>query len=386
MVNIKDKRQIFIDTETTGLSAKGGHRIVELAAVEAVNGKLTGNTFHTYLNPGRAIDPYAQKVHGLNVEFLANKAHFSDIAKDFISFVHGSECLMHNAAFDTGFINAELEAAGYNKQLHQMVSILCTVQIAKYRFPGESASLDSLIQKSGNFKKRENHSALEDAQILADIYFKLLANPIEKQTLSMQQPDIALPDIIPFVAKYAEHYLTLHKVHPTRTYNYLARELRNQPVIKASRHASKCRIGETWMYIAIPTGSKLNSLTQEEKLYVGAQTQDRMFRGDHLDGDNFHHAEMRAGNGPKNLISFLQSGQEVEVYRFSGTQMREVVNSKIELHALSDLILQPHTARKHLGWWFEQYVLYREPNKWQWNSDPADKIIHKVISAIHSNG
>lgn len=377
-----EKRQLFIDTETTGLSAKSGHRIVELAAVEALNGKLTGNTFHTYLNPGRGIDPYAQKVHGLSIEFLANKSHFSDIAKAFINFVQGSECLMHNAAFDTGFINAELEAAGCSKRLQQMAHIVCTVQLAKNRFPGESASLDSLIQKSGNPIKRKSHSALDDAQILADIYFKLLANPTEKHGPSMQQhkPKASLPDIIPFVATYAEHYLTLHKVHQTRTYNYVAREFRNQPVIEASRHANKCRIGETWMYIAVPTGSKLNSLGQEEKLYVGAQTHDRMFRGDHLDGDNFHHAEMRAGNGPKNLISFLQSGQEVEVYRFSGTQMREVTNSKPELHALSELILQPHTARKHLGWWFEQYVLYREPNMWQWNTDPADKIIHKVIS------
>ena len=103
------------------LSAQGGHRIVELAAVEAVNGKLTGKIFHTYLNPGRAIDPYAQKVHGLSRGFLASKPRFADIAKGFTSFVQGSECLMHNAAFDTGFINAELEAAGYIDRLQQMV-------------------------------------------------------------------------------------------------------------------------------------------------------------------------------------------------------------------------------------------------------------------------
>jgi hypothetical protein len=134
------------------------------------------------------------------------------------------------------------------------------------------------------------------------------------------------------------------------------------------------------MYIAVPAGSRLNGLAQEERLYVGAQTQDRMFRGDDLDGDNFHHAEMRAGNGSDNLISFLRSGQEVVVYRFSGTRMREAVNSIPELHLLSPLIRQPYTARKHPGWWFEQYVLYREPNRWLWNSNPAEKIIHEVMS------
>lgn len=377
-----EKRQIFIDTETTGLSAKGGHRIVELAAVEAVNGKLTGKAFHTYLNPGRSIDPYAEKVHGLSIEFLANKPRFSDIAEGFKSFVQGSECLMHNAPFDTGFINAELEAAGYSERLHQLANIVCTVSLAKSRFPGESASLDSLINRSGNSTKRNNHSALEDAQLLADVYFKLLANPGAKPISTMQPrtPVSALPDLIPYVARHAEHYLTLHRVHPARTYNYLARGFKNQPVIEASRHAQKCRIGETWMYIAVPTGSKLNGLAQEEKLYVGAQTQDRMFRGDDLDGDNFHHAEMRAGNGPNNLISFLRSGQEVDVYRFSGTLLSDAANSVHDLRRLTPINRQPHKGRKHAGWWFEQYVLYREPKTWQWNTDPADKIIQKVLS------
>ncbi|WP_210547059.1 DNA polymerase III subunit epsilon [Rhodoferax sp. PAMC 29310] len=174
------KRQIFIDTETTGLSASGGHRIVELAAVEAINRKLTGKSFHTYLNPGRAIDPYAQKVHGLSIEFLADKPRFADIAEGFMTFLQGSECLMHNAPFDTGFINAELEAAGYSDRLQQIADIVCTVNLAKSRYPGESASLDSLIQRSGNSTKRGHHSALEDAQLLADVYFRLFDNPTDE--------------------------------------------------------------------------------------------------------------------------------------------------------------------------------------------------------------
>ena len=174
------KRQIFIDTETTGLSARMGHRIVELAAIEAINGKLTGKKFHTYLNPGRSIDTYAQKVHGLGIDFLANKPRFIDIAKNFTNFVRDAECLMHNAAFDVGFLDSELEAAGYAGGLRQFSNIVCTVNLAKGRFPGESVSLDALVAKSGRTNTRKNHSALEDAHLLADIYYKLLADNISE--------------------------------------------------------------------------------------------------------------------------------------------------------------------------------------------------------------
>ena len=374
-------RQIFIDTETTGLSAQGGHRIVELAAVEAVDGKLTGRTFHTYLNPGRAIDPYAQKVHGLSIEFLANKPRFSDIAGGFKSFVQGSECLMHNAPFDTGFINAELDAAGYSERLQEMVNIVCTVSLAKRHFPGQPVSLDSLIERCGSSTKRKNHSALEDAQLLADIYFKLLVSRSYKirTTLKSDPHMTTFPHILPFVAKYAEHYLTLHRLHPTRTYNYLARKVENEPVIEVTRHAQKCRIGESWMYIAVPSGARLIDLGREEKLYVGAQTTDRMFRGDGLGGDNFHHAEMRGGKGSDNLVAFLRSGQAIEIHRIAGAQMCNAVQSMPELKRLLPLTRQPLTATKHLGWWFEQFALYRDPSIWRWNSKPADKIIHKVL-------
>ncbi len=135
------------------------------------------------------------------------------------------------------------------------------------------------------------------------------------------------------------------------------------------------------MYIAVPIGANIGNLAREEKLYVGAQTQDRMFRGDDLGGDNFHHAEMRLGNGPDTLISFLRSKQEVGIYRIPGARILEAVNSIAELHLLLPLTRQAVTARRHLAWWFEQYVLYREPRVWRWNTDPADKVIHKVLSA-----
>lgn len=377
------KRQIFIDTETTGLSAKAGHRVVELAAVEAIDGKLTGRQFHTYLNPGRAIDPYAQKVHGLSSEFLSNKPRFSDVANEFVNFVQGAECLMHNAPFDTAFIDAELTVAGHSKRLQHVADIVCTVSLARAYFPGESATLDSLIEKAGISVKRKNHSALEDAQLLATVYFNLLSKKAENpyKTMHPNTTNMPRPDLIPHIAKYAERYLTLHRAHPTRTYSYIKRGFENQPVVEVSRHAHKCSQGETWMYIAVPSGAELGRLAQEERLYVGAQTQDRMFRGDNLAGDNFHHAEMRKGNGAKNLISFLRSGQEVDIFRFSGPRISDEVKSNGDLQPLEQLSQQVRTARKHLGWWYEQYVLFREPNVWRWNTDPADKIIKTVVQS-----
>lgn len=374
-------RQIFIDTETTGLSAFAGHRIVELAAVETIDGELTGRQFHSYLNPGRAIDPYAQKVHGLSVEFLADKPLFSDVADAFIKFVQGSECFMHNAPFDTGFINAELAATGYSQPLEQLADITCTVSLAKSRFPGESVSLDSLIQRSARPGMRGKHSALEDAKLLADIYFKLLSKKAGSSSATMHTSTskAPLPDFLPFAAKHGERYLTIHGAHPTRTYSYRARGFESLPVVETTRHAPKCGLGETWMYIAVPRGAQLGKLTQDEKLYVGAQTQDRMFRGDNLAGDNFHHAEMRKGKGANNLISFLRTGREVDVYRFSGQRLCEVVETTRELHTLRPLSLQPRTGTRHDGWWFEQYALLCEPDIWKWNTSPASRIIQNVM-------
>lgn len=143
------KRQIFIDTETTGISASTGHRIIEIAAVEAVNGRVTGKTFHTYLDPQRSIDPSAQRVHGITSAALVGKPKFVDIAEDFIAFIAGAECLMHNATFDCGFIDVELARAGYKQGISNLVQVTCTLKLARNLFPGESASLDTLISRAG---------------------------------------------------------------------------------------------------------------------------------------------------------------------------------------------------------------------------------------------
>lgn len=170
------KRQIFIDTETTGISARTGHRLVEIAAVEAVNGRLTGKTFHTLLDPQRSIDPGAQQVHGITSAALVGKPKFADIAKDFVAFVAGAECLMHNATFDCGFIDAELALAGQNQGIAQLGQVTCTLKLARKHFPRESASLDALIVRAGIGVSRHKHSALEDAKLLAEVYFRIFSH------------------------------------------------------------------------------------------------------------------------------------------------------------------------------------------------------------------
>lgn len=191
----------------------------------------------------------------------------------------------------------------------------------------------------------------------------------------------SLPFLIPFVADLAEHYLTLHRVHPSRTYNYVARNFRDLPVIEAERHAAKCKQGDSWMYVAVPTAAKIESLGADEKLYVGAQTQDRMFRGDDVPTENFHHKEMRAGNGTDNLVSFLRSGRAVAVYRFEASRLCERVNASLKLRGLLPLVDQPLTVMRHRGWWFEQYMLYREFEHWRWNTDPAAKVLRQIMGA-----
>lgn len=167
-------RQVFIDTETTGLSPKQGHRLVELAVVEAVDGQLTGREFHSHFDPKRSIDPYAERVHGLSYEFLSGKPLFADVAGEFLDFIQNAELLMHNAPFDKGFVDAELALAGIPRSLSDIGTVICTAQLARKRFPGSSVTLDALIERAELGIKRQQHSALGDARLLAEIYFHLL--------------------------------------------------------------------------------------------------------------------------------------------------------------------------------------------------------------------
>ena len=167
-------RQIFLDTETTGLSAEGGDRVIELGCVELVNRKLTGNNLHFYFNPGRDSHEDALKVHGISNEFLRDKPKFAAVVQEILSYVEGAEIIIHNAAFDVGFLNKELELAGQKPFTTYVDGVVDTLVMAKQMYPGKRNSLDALCERLGvDNSGRTLHGALLDAELLADVYINL---------------------------------------------------------------------------------------------------------------------------------------------------------------------------------------------------------------------
>ena len=167
-------RQIFLDTETTGLSADNGDRIVEIGCVELFNRRLTGNNLHFYLFSGRDSHEEAFKVHGISSEFLRDKPKFEAVADDLLAYLEGAEVIIHNAPFDLGFLNKELSLIG-RPALHEFVaSVTDTLQMAKEMYPGKRNSLDALCARLGvDNSGRTLHGALLDAELLADVYINL---------------------------------------------------------------------------------------------------------------------------------------------------------------------------------------------------------------------
>ncbi len=167
-------RQIFLDTETTGLSAANGDRVIEIGCVELVNRKLTGNNKHFYLNPGRDSHEDALKVHGISNEFLRDKPKFSEVAEDLMAYCAGAEIIIHNAPFDLSFLNKELELIGQPPFKTVVASVVDTLVMAKDMFPGKRNSLDALCDRMGvDNSGRTLHGALLDAELLADVYINL---------------------------------------------------------------------------------------------------------------------------------------------------------------------------------------------------------------------
>ena len=169
-------RQIILDTETTGLDFKTGHRIIEIGCVELVNRKFTGNEYHTYINPERDSDEGALRVHGLTTEFLADKPKFSEIYEEFIDFIKDSELLIHNAEFDIGFLDNEIKLVSKDLVPVEKVvlKITDTLQIAREKHPGQRNSLDALVNRYDiNGYDRELHGALLDSKILGDVYLSM---------------------------------------------------------------------------------------------------------------------------------------------------------------------------------------------------------------------
>ncbi len=168
----KYERQIVLDTETTGLEHRQGHRIIEIGCVELINRKLTGNNFHQYINPDREIDQGAMEVHGITNEFLADKPFFADVGAPMMEYLSGAELIIHNAAFDVGFLDAELERLDPNlPKIAAVCGVHDTLLQARKMFPGQRNDLDSLCRRFEiNNSHRELHGALLDAEILADVY------------------------------------------------------------------------------------------------------------------------------------------------------------------------------------------------------------------------
>jgi DNA polymerase-3 subunit epsilon len=174
-------RQIVLDTETTGLSWEKGNRVVEIGCVELFERRPTGRTFHCYLNPECEFEPGAQEVTGLTLEFLADKPRFADVVEDFLVFIDGAELVIHNAAFDVGFLDAELSRLGpHYGSLRDRVAVEDSLELARQRYPGQRNSLDALCRRLGvDNSHRQLHGALLDAHLLAEAYLALTAGQSE---------------------------------------------------------------------------------------------------------------------------------------------------------------------------------------------------------------
>jgi DNA polymerase-3 subunit epsilon len=182
-------RQVVLDTETTGLEAAAGHRVIEIGCVELVNRRPTHNRFHRYINPEREVDRGALEVHGIENEFLATQPKFAEVAQEFLDFVRGAELVIHNADFDVEFLNHELRRLpGMPRELRECCGVLDTLALARRLHPGQRNSLDALAKRySVDNSKRELHGALLDAQILADIYLAMTGGQV---SLSLDSAEV----------------------------------------------------------------------------------------------------------------------------------------------------------------------------------------------------
>ena len=211
-------RQIFLDTESTGLSADGGDRVIEIGCVEMLNRRLTGNDLHLYLNPLRSSHPDALKVHGLSDEFLADKPLFASVADELLAYLKDAELVIHNAAFDVGFLNAELARVKRGRVADHVAGVTDSLLMAREMFPGKANSLDALCKRlEVDNSNRTLHGALLDAGLLAEVYIRLTrgqdslvidAHDEGRGEQSLAPVDLStfnLPVLAPSAEEQAEH-------------------------------------------------------------------------------------------------------------------------------------------------------------------------------------
>ncbi|HUO81701.1 MAG TPA: DNA polymerase III subunit epsilon [Gammaproteobacteria bacterium] len=182
-------RQVVLDTETTGLEVEQGHRIIEIGCIELVNRRRTGRDFHRYLCPDRAIDRGAGEVHGIDLPFLADKPRFADIAADLLAYLEGAELIIHNAAFDVGFLDAELAGcSGLYRCITEYCAVMDTLEFARRLHPGQRNTLDALCKRYAiDCSQRDLHGALLDAGLLADVYLAMTGG---QSTLAFDSRDL----------------------------------------------------------------------------------------------------------------------------------------------------------------------------------------------------
>ena len=167
-------RIIVLDTETTGLEPAAGHNIIEIGCVEMFNRRLTGKTYHQYIKPDRQVDAEAVQVHGITNDFLEDKPKFNQVMQEFVDFVRGAELVIHNAAFDIGFLDTELARNGFPERMEDFCTVTDSLLLARKKHPGQKNNLDALCNRYGiNNSHRELHGALLDSEILADVYLAL---------------------------------------------------------------------------------------------------------------------------------------------------------------------------------------------------------------------
>lgn len=203
-------RQVVLDTETTGLEANAGHRIIEIGCVELENRRATGRTFHRYVNPERPVDPGALEVHGIDNDFLEVQPRFDEIAEDFVAFLEGAELVIHNADFDVTFINHEFgRIEGLPADIRDRCKVLDTLVLARRMHPGQRNNLDALAKRYGvDNSKRELHGALLDAQILAEVYLAMSGGQVSL-ALDAQMTDDGAQAAAPLVIERRGRALTV---------------------------------------------------------------------------------------------------------------------------------------------------------------------------------
>lgn len=182
-------RQVVLDTETTGLSPTQGHRVIEIGCVELINRRLTGQSYHIYLQPDREVEPGAMRVHGITNEFLKGKPRFKEICGEFKAFIENAELIIHNAPFDVGFLASEFARVKDDWQdFDDYFKVIDTLVMARQKHPGQKNNLDALCKRYGvDNQHRDKHGALLDAEILAKVYLAMTGG---QETLSLDEPTI----------------------------------------------------------------------------------------------------------------------------------------------------------------------------------------------------